>query len=83
MGDRKTAQTIGHHRHVTVSSILLHDLKGIIGTDRTGRFPVDSDRGYKYLFILCDVDTDFIFAVPIKSRRKSELIHAFGEAYEE
>jgi hypothetical protein len=65
-----------------VCSIHHKDLKGIIGTDQTGRFPVESGRGHKYVFILCDVDTDFIHAIPIKSRKAGELVRAFKEAYD-
>ena len=81
VGRRRTSKTTGRQRHVTVCSVPLKDLKGIIGTDQTGRFPVDSDRGHKYIFVLSDTDTDFIYAVPIKSRKKAELIRAFEEAY--
>ena len=40
-----------------------------------------SGRGHKYIFIICDVDTDFIYAVPIKSRKPSEFVRAFREGY--
>ena len=62
-------------------SIPLKELKGIIGTDQTGRFPVLSRRGHRYIFILTDIDTDFIYAVPIKSRKTEALIQAFEEAH--
>ena len=79
---RKTSKTGGRRRNVKVCSVPLKELKGIIGTDQTGRFPVDSDRGHKYIFILSDIDTNYIYAVPIKSKKKSELIRAFKEAHE-
>ena len=40
-----------------------------------------SGRKHKYIFIMYDVDVEYIHAVPIKSRHKSELIRAFTEAY--
>ena len=80
--ERKTSETTGRKRNVVVSSFPLKDLKGIVGTDQTGRFPTISDRGHKYIFMMCDVDTDLIYAVPIKSRKTGELIRAFKEAYE-
>jgi hypothetical protein len=81
-GAPSTAPALGHRRNVVALSIPRKDLKGIIGTDQTGRFPVPSDRGHKYIFVLCDVDTNFIHGVPIKSRKKGELIRAFNEAYD-
>ena len=79
----RTARTVGQRRKVLACSFPLHELKGIMGTDQTGRFPVDSDRGHKYIFMLCDTDVDFIYAVPIKSKKKTELIRAFKEGYDE
>ena len=81
-GARKTSKTMGRQRHLTVCSVPLRDLKGIIGTDQTGRFPVDSTRGHKYIFLLSDTDTGFIHAIPIKSRKKAELVRAFKEAHD-
>ena len=57
-------------------------LQGILGTDQTGRFPVVSDRGHKYIFILYDINVSFIYGVPIKLRRASELFRAFDEAHD-
>ena len=78
-GERPTSHTIGRQRHVSVCAV---PLTGVIGTDQTGRFPTTSARGHKYLFILFDVDTDYIYATPIKSRKASELVRAFEEAYD-
>ena len=78
---RQTAQDLGRKRHVQAHSIPMKDIKGIMGTDQTGRFPVTSQRGHKYIFILADTDCDFIHGVPITSRKTSELVRAFEEAY--
>ena len=39
-----------------------------IYTDQTGRFPITSSRGYKYIMIAYDYDSNNILAEPIKSR---------------
>ena len=75
---RPTALTLGRRRNVAVGST---PLKGIMGTDQTGRLPITSRRGHKYIFVLCDMDTGYIYGVPIKSRKPKELIRAYNEAY--
>ena len=77
----RVTNTLGRRRNVGACSMQLSELKGLIGTDQTGRFPITSGRGHKYIFILCDVDTNFIYGVPITSRKSSELVRAFREAY--
>jgi hypothetical protein len=41
---------------------------GQIYTDQTGRFPVVSSKGNKYIMILYDYDSNAILAQPIKDR---------------
>jgi hypothetical protein len=48
-----------------------------IYTDQTGKFPVTSSRGNKYLFVLYDYDSNAILAEPIKSRKQDELLWAY------
>ena len=60
----------------------LRDLKNLIATDLPGRFPVTSAQGHKYLFLLHDYDTNFIYAVPIKSREAGELLQGFKACYQ-
>jgi hypothetical protein len=50
---------------------------GKIYTDQTGRFPVTSSQGNKYLFVLYDYDSNAIRAEPIKSRQQDELLRAY------
>ena len=79
--ENPTSKTIGRTRHVAVGSMPTSELKGIFGTDQTGRFPHTSIGGHKYVFVLMDMDTDYIHAVPIKSTKSAELIRAYDEAY--
>jgi hypothetical protein len=50
---------------------------GQIYTDQTGRFPVVSSKGNKYIMILYDYDRNAIFSQPIKERTAPELLRAF------
>jgi hypothetical protein len=50
---------------------------GQIYSDQTGRFPVVSRKGNKYIMILYDYDSNAILAQPIKYRTAPELLQAF------
>jgi hypothetical protein len=50
---------------------------GQIYTDQTGRFPVVSSKGNKYIMVLYDYDSNAILAKPIKDRTSPELLKAF------
>jgi hypothetical protein len=50
---------------------------GQIYTDQTGRVPVVSSKGNKYIMILYDYDSNAILAQPIKDRTAPELLKAF------
>ena len=80
--EKPTSLTIGRQRNVIACSVPTKDLRGIIGTDQTGAFPATSTRKHKYVFILYDTDTEYIYGVPIKSRKATELVRAYQEAYD-
>jgi hypothetical protein len=50
---------------------------GQVYTDQTGRFPVVSSKGNKYIMILYDYDSNVILAQPIKDRTAPELLKDF------
>jgi hypothetical protein len=50
---------------------------GQIYTDQTGRLPVISSKGKKYIMILYEYDSNAILAQPIKDRTAPELMKAF------
>jgi hypothetical protein len=50
---------------------------GQIYTDQTGRFPVVSSKGNKYIMVLYDYDSNAILAKPIKDHTAPELLKAF------
>jgi hypothetical protein len=50
---------------------------GQLYTDQTGRLPVVSNKGNKYIMILYDYDSNAILAQPIKDRTAPKLLRAF------
>ena len=45
--------------------------------DQTGRFPINSRRGYKYIMIAYDYDSNNILAEPINSRTSLHIKYAY------
>ena len=48
-------------------------LEGKIYTDQTGRFPVTSSRGHKYICCAYDIDSNTIHAEPMRTKTGTEL----------
>ena len=48
-----------------------------IYTDQTGRFPITSSCGYKYIMIAYDYDSNNILAEPIHSRTSLHIKNAY------
>jgi hypothetical protein len=45
-------------------------------SNQTGKFPVQSSRGYNYVMVLYDYDSNAILSKPLKTRQASELTTA-------
>jgi hypothetical protein len=61
-------EDLGTTTHVAFVSLIDTAAEtGKMYTDITGRFPVQSNRGYKYIFVLYDYDSNAILVEPIKS----------------
>ena len=56
------------NRRVGVFTLDDDEMKNMMGFDFAGRYPITSQRGHKYIFIMYDYDTNYINAVPVKSR---------------
>jgi hypothetical protein len=54
------------------------EITGQVFSDQTGRFPVTSSKGNKYIMILYDYDSTAILAEPIKNRSATELLRAYS-----
>jgi hypothetical protein len=52
--------------------IAIIGMAGQVSTNLTGRFPITSSQGHKYLYVLYDYDSNAILIEPIKSKVKSE-----------
>ena len=53
------------------------DLAGKFYTDQTGRFPVTSSRGFKYIMVAYNYDSNTIRAKPMKNRSGQELLKGY------
>ena len=56
--------------------------KDLLASDLTGRFPVLSSRGYKYICVFYVYDADAILVRPMKSRSESEHIRVYTEVFD-
>ena len=50
-------------------------------SDQTGRFPITSSRGHKYIFVFYHYDTNTISGIPIKSRSTTDICDAWLAAF--
>ncbi len=48
--------------------IQIHNANDTAHSDQTGRFPVTSSSGNKYIMVLVEVDGNFIDAEPMKNK---------------
>ena len=69
-----TVQTEGKKRDIMIKVM---DMKEIIATDQTGKFPVTSSREAKYLMVMCEIDGNVILVETMKSRTEGEMIKAY------
>ena len=56
--------------------------EGFIASDQTGKFPRMSNKGNQYICVFYIYDPNFIKGIPIKSRKKEELLKAYEQVYE-
>ena len=57
------------------------EITGKIYSDQTGRFPLTSSRGNKYIMLVYDVDSNSITTEPLKSRNELELLRAYSKIH--
>ena len=56
-------------------------MKGIIYTNLTGQFPLQSYAGMQYFFIAYIYDQNYIMILPMKNRTDASMIEVFKEVY--
>jgi hypothetical protein len=57
------------------------EITGQIYSDQTGRFPVTSSKGNKYIMVVYDYDSAAILAEPIKNRSERELLRSYSKMH--
>lgn len=50
-------------------------------SDQTGKFPVQSSRGYNYVMVVYDYDSNAILSTPLKTRQAGELTSAWTKLH--
>ncbi len=62
-----------------LNDIFMHveDLNEEIHTNQTGAFPPTSQRGNRYIMVAVHLDTNCIFAKPMKNRTEGEMIRVY------
>ncbi len=69
-----------HHIPITKphkAFFCIEDLSNLIRTDQTGAFPFIFQQGNRYIIAAIHLVANYIFAKPIRSRSKEELIRAY------
>ena len=56
------------------TTICYNEPTGKLYTDLTGRFPVQSSRGHKYILVAYNFDSNSIHVKPLKSRHDNDTI---------
>ena len=76
-------QSINLSRKHKVGSnmIKFEELKGLLSVDISGKYPITSVLGNKYIFVLYDYDSNIIIGEPMKSRQKEDIIAAYQTCY--
>ena len=64
-----------------VSIMDLPNPQGQVFTDQTGRFPITSASGMKYIFVCYAYDSNTIFPVPIKNREAQSILDAYKKVH--
>ena len=71
-------ERLNHPTHQIFASI---EHVGRVYTDQTGRFPVTSSSGHKYICILYAYDANEILAKPIKSQMGTDILCAYTKMH--
>eukprot|EP00804_Cyclotella_cryptica_P002199 CCRYP_018252-RA/>CCRYP_018252-RA protein AED:0.18 eAED:0.16 QI:0/0/0/1/0.4/0.16/6/0/1101 len=68
-------------KHKDVYLRVFDATKKTMYTDQTGRFPITSARGHKYIMVAVELDGNYIDAEPVKSRKAKELTDAYQKIF--
>ena len=67
--------------HTTTRQCQHLEFQNLIATDLPGRYSITLLWGHKYLFVMFDININFINTVPIKNRTTPELIKGFKHCH--
>ena len=68
-------------KHKDVYLRVFDATKKTMYSDQTGRFPITSARGNKYIMVAVELDGNFIDAEPLKSRKAKDLTEAYQSIF--
>lgn len=54
---------------------------GLVHSNQTGKFPVTSSRGFKYVMVVYDYDTNAILTAAMKNRKAETIVDAYKSIY--
>ena len=60
----------------------LMEAKNELSMDMTGRYPITSQRGYKYILIMTDIDSNYVKLIPLKSRKAEAYVAAYQAGHD-
>ena len=69
--------------HIVSRDAIILELNGMISIYQTGRFPIVSQRGNKYIMVLHNYDSNTILATPTTTRNILDLFKAYSTVYEQ
>ena len=56
----------------------IKDAAEVIYTNQTGRFPVTSAQGHKYIMVLIEIDGNYIAMEPMRLREAGEMVRVYN-----
>ena len=68
-------------KHKDVYLRVFDATKKAMNSDQTGKFPITSVGGNKYLMVACELDGNYIDAEPLKTREATSLIKAYQSIF--
>jgi hypothetical protein len=69
-------------KHKDVYLRVFDGTKKSMYTDQTGKFPITSARGNKYIMVAVELDGNYIDAEPVQSRKAKALTDAYQEIFQ-
>jgi hypothetical protein len=69
-------------KHKDVYLRVFDATKKTMYSDQTGKFPITSARGHKYIMVAVELDGNYIDAEPIKSRKAKALTEAYQAIFQ-